>query len=199
MKQPRAFLFYGKSGAGKGTQAQLLKEYLEKNDKRDVLYLSTGEGARTLAKEDSFTGEKVKYISDNGLLLPAFIPIWIWTTFLKENATGEEHFIIDGLARRPHEAPVVEEAISFYGCENYDVVLLDVSDDWAVERLLERKREDDTEAEIRERLSWYETQVLPTIHFYRNSKFATVHDINGEQSIEGVHKEILEKVFDGGN
>ena len=43
----QSFIFMGRSGCGKGTQAKLLMEYLKKIDPaRDIFYLETGAGVR---------------------------------------------------------------------------------------------------------------------------------------------------------
>ncbi|MEX0917207.1 MAG: nucleoside monophosphate kinase [Candidatus Paceibacterota bacterium] len=198
--EPRAFLLYGKSGAGKGTQAELLKTYLRENDpKRNVLSLSTGEKVRALAKQNSHSAELIKEVMESGGLMPAFVPVMIWASLFIENASGDEHFLLDGLTRRPEEAPVLEGALLFYERVPYDVIVINVSDEEATKRLLGRGRLDDRSEEIKRRLNWYEELVVPTIDFFRESEHARVHDIHGEQSEEDVYKEILNVLFNDKN
>ena len=81
--QNHAFIFYGISGSGKGTQAKLLIEYLQKNDpSREVIYIETGARIRSfIADTSGHTRDMVKNILDKGGLLPEFIPIWLHLNF----------------------------------------------------------------------------------------------------------------------
>jgi adenylate kinase len=187
-------IFYGRSGAGKGTQANLLKEHLEKNDpEHKVIYIETGTELRKIvAEEDNFTSKLTKKIIESGKLMPAFMPIMAWGSILKERLTGNEHIIFDGIARRLHEAHIVQGAFDFYSRENPKIFVIDVSREWAFEHLKSRGRSDDTDEEINKRLDWYDENVVPAIEqFRKNDKFQVI-EINGEQSIEEVHKNVLE-------
>ncbi len=44
------------------------------------------------------------------------------------------------------------------------------------------------------RMGWFETDVLPALEIYRNDPRYRVLHINGNQTIEDVHKEIVEKL-----
>ncbi len=192
---PQTFIFFGRSGSGKGTQALLLKKYLEATDpEKKVLYIETGERIREFIQESNTTSRMVKEVIDRGGLLPVFLPVWIWTDFLIRRFTGVEHLILDGLSRRISEAPVLDGALKFYGRSRPFVVLLTVSREWSRGRLLNRGRKDDTTKDIDARLEWYDSNVLPTIEFFRNNPYYTIIEINGEQPIEVVTKELLEKV-----
>jgi adenylate kinase family enzyme len=68
-----------------------------------------------------------------------------------------------------------------------------VSHEWATDKLLKRGREDDNKEEIENRLNWYYQNVVPALNFFRNDSYYKFLPINGEQTIEEVHKEILEK------
>ena len=194
--KPQTIIFYGSSGAGKGTQAKLLKKYIEEKDTtRKVLYIETGALLREFVKEDNFTSSLTDGMLEEGKLLPSFIPIWVWTDFLIKNYTGNEHLVWDGLARRLHEAVVVDSAIEFYKRENLKIIVLNISKEESTARLRARGRSDDIDEEdIKNRLSWYETEVVPTINFFRENEKYTIIDINGEQSIEEVQSEIREKL-----
>src|SRR3989338_9488598 len=124
--KPKAFLIFGRSGSGKGTQANLLKEYLEKETKKKVLYIETGERFREFKNGDSLSSRLAKDIIEHGRLMPEFLPIWIWADFLVKNFTGEEYIITDGLSRRADEAPVLDSAMKFYGIEPF-VICINVS------------------------------------------------------------------------
>jgi adenylate kinase family enzyme len=146
-------------------------------------------------KKDNYTGKLTKDIINSGELLPEFLPIWMWSDFLIDNfKTGKENLILDGLARRVDEAPVLDKALKFYNRRKPEVIILNVSHEWGVERLLKRGRHDDHEEHIKKRIEWYDTNVVPTIEFFRNNPDYTVHEINGEQTIEEVHEEIIKKI-----
>ena len=72
--------------------------------------------------------------------------------------------------------------------------MLNVNKDEAKKRMLLRKRVDDSKESIEKRLAWYEDDVLPAIEYYRKHDYYNVIDIDGEQSVEDVHKEIIAKV-----
>jgi adenylate kinase family enzyme len=53
---------------------------------------------------------------------------------------------------------------------------------------------DDKSEDIAKRLAWYNTDVVPTIEYYKNNPRYKFIQIDGEQSIEDTHKEILSKL-----
>lgn len=192
---PQTFIFFGPSGSGKGTQAKLLQEELKKKDpNRNILYIETGQKFRDLALGDSFTAKEINKIIDHGDLLPEFLPIYVWTGFMMENITGDEHIFMDGLSRQPNEAPVLDSAMRFYKREIPFVISINVSDEWATGLLKNRGRSDDTDAEIKKRLDWYHKNVVLAITYFKNNPHYKFIPINGERSIEEVHQEILEKI-----
>ena len=122
------------------------------------------------------------------------MPVWIWAGLFVDNYTGNEHIITDGLARRARESPVLDSALRFYKRASPDVVIIDVSDKWASDRLFRRGRYDDNQEEITKRLKWYEDNVAPAIKFFENnSDYYKIHHINGEQTIEEVHRAVVAK------
>ena len=191
----KVFIFFGRSGSGKGTQAELLVDYLkEKDSDRKVIYIETGQEFREFIQRDNFTSNKVKGILDDGGLLPEFLPIWIWTSALVREYTGDNNIVFDGISRRAPEASVVDGALDFYDFNERYVVYLNVSNEWSKERMFERGRYDDNEHDIANRLSWYEENVAPVVEIFRKNDKYTFLDINGEQSIDDVHKAIISAI-----
>ncbi len=189
--QPRTVIFYGRSGSGKSTQLGLLKDALtQKDPERSIFYIQTGDEFRKFIGEDSYTSTLARKIADTGGLQPAFLPIWIWTGMLVTNMKGNEHFFCDGLVRRYPEALVFDSAMQFYKRERPDVVNINVSEEWATERLKERGRHDDTSGAIAKRLDWFETEVIPAIHYFRENDYYNFIDVNGEQTREDVFRDI---------
>ena len=191
----KVFIFFGRSGSGKGTQAELLIDYLkEKESDRKVIYIETGQEFREFIQRDNFTSNQVKKILNDGGLLPGFLPIWIWTSALVREYTGDNNIVFDGISRRAPEAPVVDGALDFYNFEERYIVHLNVSNEWSKKRMLGRGRYDDNEDDIANRLSWYEENVAPVVEIFRKNDKYTFLDINGEQSIDDVHKAIISAI-----
>lgn len=186
----RAVVFFGRSGCGKGTQAKLLAELL-KNQNREVLYIETGSALRELAKQGNLVGKNIDNILKEGKLIPVFIPIWIWTEFITKNFTGKEDMILDGVCRRLEEAVALDSSFDFYKIENPNIILMNVSKEWSFARMMERKRADDIPEKINNRLSWYEKDVVPATNYFRNKPGYNFIEINGEQTIEKVHQDII--------
>lgn len=193
---PQAFIFYGLSGSGKGTQAKLLIEHLAKVEPtRETIYIETGARIRGYIGDNAgYTRDMIKNVLEKGGLLPEFVPIWLWSNLLIDRFTGKENLVLDGAARRPHESPVVEGALKFYGFENVTVVSINVSREWARERLKGRGRYDDSDDDIDRRFDWYEKNTKPAADYFRKLPGVKFLDINGDRSIEEVHKDIIKKL-----
>lgn len=194
--KPETFIFIGPSGCGKGTQAELLIEYLKENDSREIFYLESGEKIRKFLASESYSGKLSKELYEKGILQPEFLAVWIWADILIENLKGGEHLIVDGTPRKLREAKAFDTAIRFYKREGTHVIFINVSKNWSRDRLEERGRKDDKmKGDIERRLDWYEKEVTPTIEYLKNDPNYRFHEINGEQSIEQVHGEIIKKIF----
>ncbi len=186
------YAFIGKSGSGKGTQAELLQAYFKKkNPDQPVLWFGSGEHLRDIAKGESYTAELVREYLGNGLLIPEFLIISVWADFFITHLKKNEQVILDGTPRKIDEAHILDGAAEFYRAK-LTVIYIDVSREWAMDKLLKRGRADDTKESINERLAWYEKDILPTIEFYKNHPKHIFLDINGEQTIEEVHEDIIE-------
>ncbi len=196
LSKPYTFLFIGRSGCGKGTQAELLKKYLEEKDQRPVLYLYAGDKMRKLTEEEkTFTSQLANEIFLVGDKQPNFLAIWAWSNDLVEKMEPEMHLIFDGCPRAVEEALILDETFKFYKREIIKPILVDVSREWAMDKLLKRKRFDDTREKIDNRLDYYEKYVRPAIDYYDEQSKNKVIRVNGEQTIEEVHQEIIKKVF----
>lgn len=175
----------GIQGSGKSTQGNLLAKKLK------VPYLSTGHILRELAKERSPKGRYIKETINAGVLLPDSRMIPIVEGYLQRDEY-KEGFILDGFPRTVHQAEV------FNG--NVDKVLyLDVSDREALWRLSYREEDEDAEDRndetllaIRKRIELFHKHTEPVLEFYQKKHMLI--KINGEQSIEAIHKEILHKL-----
>lgn len=186
----RAFVFFGRSGCGKGTQAKLLGDFL-KSKGRGIIFVETGSTFRGLSQKENIVGQNIKEILKNGLLIPVFLPIWIWTGIIVDNFSGQEDIILDGVCRRYEEAVALNSLFDFYKIEKPNIILMNVSKDWSYTRMMERKRADDTPDKIQNRLNWYEKDVVPSIEYFKGKDGYNFIEINGEQTIENVHEDII--------
>jgi adenylate kinase family enzyme len=191
---PQTFLFFGRSGCGKGTQAKLLIDLLQKaTPDKKTFYIETGQRLREFSQEIGLSAKLTADTMASGGLLPSFIPIWIWTNYFVRHMTGDEHLVLDGLSRRAYEAPILGDALQFYNRPTPTVIIVNVSRAWAKDRLTNRGRADDSKLDIEARLDWYDTNVVPAIDYFKQNAYYRVIEINGEQPIEAVHAEILAK------
>ncbi|MEK7601702.1 MAG: nucleoside monophosphate kinase [Patescibacteria group bacterium] len=188
--QPLTLLFFGSQGAGKGTQVQMLVDYLKKHTKNDVIRIDMGHELRTLRDTGTYAGKLTGEVIDAGHRMPDFMPVYLQTKKLVENLTGEEHVIADGLARGADQTRAFDDAMNFFKRDNFQIISIELSEESVVKRLLARGRNDDTEQGIRNRLGWYKTDVLPQLELLK-SRGRTVHVIDGEPDVETIHKSIL--------
>lgn len=188
-----AYIFYGKAGSGKGTQALLLKQELESQGKK-VLYIETGNLFRNFVSENkTYAATRTREIIDVGDLMPPFFPIYLWAHELIQNFDGTQDVIFDGAARRIEEAQILSSALSFFKFEKVSVFEIDIKDDTAVTRILSRNqgRADDSDAsKVSEKMIWYRDNVMPAIEFWKANSQVKVFQIDGEPQIEKVFKSL---------
>jgi len=193
----QAFIFIGRYGSGKGTQADLLMKYLrERDQEHPVLYMYTGNEFRKFMNEGkTYTARLSREVVEKGILMPEFMASYIWEKMLVDYYTGKEHIIFDGSPRKLLEAQMMESVFPFYGLGKPHVIYLDVEHDESHKRLTLRAqssgRVDDSQRAIETRKQEYEQHVLPVIEFYKTTPNAIFLDIDGEQTIEKVHEDIV--------
>lgn len=199
---PHTIIFMGRSGSGKGTQVELLKTYLQGvQPNTTVLHVETGTLFRELIAQDSVTARLANNIYQSGGKKYDFLAIDLIVEFLKKNYSGAETLFFDGAPRSLSEAVLLDNMLEFY--ERFDstkytkavVIHVDVEKEWAIDKLVKRGRSDDNEMEkIQNKMSWFDADVKPAIGYLKeNPNFNFIH-INGEQTVEQVHAEILSKL-----
>ena len=189
----QAYIFIGRSGCGKGTQVDLLIEQLKKQGE-NVFNLETGSKFREFVKGDGYSNKLAKEVGEKGGLQPEFLAVFMWAKAITDGLKEGDILVLDGVARKILEAKLLDTVFEFLGYEKPTIVFMNVSRQWSEERLLGRGRDDDATQEIKKRLDWYDTDVEPVIEWYKNNPDYNFLDINGEQTIEEVHGEIMEKV-----
>jgi adenylate kinase len=207
-------ILLGAPGAGKGTQAEYLKE------KFSIPQISTGDMLRAAVKAGSPLGQKVKSVMEGGGLVTDEIII----NLINERIVQDDcvnGFLFDGFPRTIVQAEALEKAkISI------DLVLeINVPDSEIVRRLSGRRvhpasgrvyhienkppkisgkddvtgedliqRDDDKEATVLERLSVYHKQTLPLVKYYqhaeKNSTNLRFASVSGVGEIEAIRKKL---------
>ncbi len=185
---PLNFILFGRSGSGKGTQAELLaKEF------PNMLRLSSGDLMRHLAKEDTDAGKMIKEALKTGGLPFAKIASTLWMHKIAYELKESQGLICDGFPRRVEEAEDLYEFLKWLKrIDDIKVFLINISREEAFKRLIERGRADDHAKAINERLDWFDEFVMPAVTFF--DKKGLLIEINGEQSIEKIHEDILVKI-----
>jgi adenylate kinase len=184
-------VLFGPPGAGKGTQATLLKE------KYNLLHISTGDVFRFNIKNKTELGILAKSFMDKGDLVPDEVTINMLKAEVNKNADANG-FIFDGFPRTQSQAIALDEFLAEKGEQINGMVALEVSEDLLVERLLERGktsgRTDDTdENKIRNRFNEYNTKTAILKDFYQAQ--GNYYGINGIGDIEDITAR-LSNVFD---
>jgi len=193
--KPQSFIFIGRSGSGKGTQADLLIEYLKDKDPgHEVLHIESGKELREFIKGPSYTEQVTKKLYDGGGLIPEFVVVYLWAGMLIARFTGNEHLVFDGMPRKVHEAGALNSIFGFYGLSKPWIINIDISPEESTKRLLARKRFDDVQEEIDKRLAWYETDVVPTMKYYDGNPRYNLLKIDGGRPVEEIHADIVKKL-----
>ena len=203
-------ILLGAPGAGKGTQAEILKEKL------GIPTISTGNILREAVKNETPLGLEAKGYMESGKLVPDTLVISIIEERLKQDDCTKG-FILDGFPRTIPQAEALEEG----GVRIDKALEIGVSDDVIISRLSGRRvcqgcgapyhmisnpppadgicpkcgaaivtRKDDLPETIKHRLEVYHEQTEPLKHFYgEKGKLAVV---NGENGIEETTRLSLE-------
>ncbi len=125
-------ILIGPPGAGKGTQAKRMIDRLE------VPQISTGDMFRAAVKDGTPMGVKAKEYMDKGALVPDEVVIGVVDErFQKPDA--KKGFILDGFPRTIDQAKALDGLLDKLGIKLDHVVVIEVPDDYLVERLTGRR------------------------------------------------------------
>ena len=212
-------ILLGGPGAGKGTQANLVKE------KFQIPQISTGDMLRAALKAGTELGKKAKGFMDSGALVPDDVIIGLVKERIQESDC-ENGFLFDGFPRTIPQADAMKEA----GVAIDAVVDIDVPDEEIIKRMGGRRvhlasgrtyhimfnppkeegkddvtgedlvqRDDDQEETVRKRLEVYHEQTEPLIDYYKTWESSGKSEAPHYIRIEGVGKveEIRDQIFSG--
>lgn len=193
--QPQTFVFFGIVGSGKGTQVKLLMEFLKKKDGREQLYVGTGEIFRKILESGSEDASGLKELVHSGKLISDEITNNLVEKKVNSELTPEKHLIFDGYPRTLGQSKYFEELLASKKREGVKIIYIELSEAEATKRNLLRGRHDDTEEGLKKRFDEYKNNVIPAMSYFQGKNGYEIYTINGEQSVEDVHKEIINKIW----
>ncbi len=189
MNTQKTILFFGIVGAGKGTQVELLQKYLKEHN-TESLYIYPGNEYRTISGQDTYISKRVKETMDSGTLLPDSLTDGLVVSLLMSKYTGKEVLILDGYPRSLRQSETLADMMKFYGIDEVTVLVIDISEEEAVKRMMLRGRSDDNDEGIQKRIKVYKEQVHPSLAHLQDHISVITHEINGQQTVEEVHADI---------
>lgn len=207
-------VLFGPPGAGKGTQAQLLR------DKLNLAHISSGDLFRHNLNNKTPLGLKAAEYMNQGELVPDEVTIDIVLDKVL-SLNSAEGFILDGFPRNRNQAEVLEKALTQRSRNIDKVVHIDVSQEELVRRLGGRyicrdcqaphsidamdlsqndtkceqcggeiyQREDDRAEAVQKRIQVYHDETVPVLDFYRDRDLLL--DVSGLNSVEIVNQDVL--------
>ena len=98
---------------------------------------------------------------------------------------------MDGGIRSLNEAKTLSDVFDFYEIDNANVFHLDVSHQWSVDKMKARHRDDDEVDIFEAKKKWFDNEVVPAISYLETNTRFKFYKINGEQSVEQVHSDVI--------
>jgi len=185
-------LLLGPQGAGKGTQAKRI------SNEYGAPHIATGDILRSAIADRTELGRRVAPIVESGRLVPDDLMIELIRDRLGAEDT-ELGFVLDGFPRTLAQADALEPMLREIGKQLSVVLVLQLSEDVAVERLLRRAelegRTDDTPETIRTRLGLYRRETEPLVEWYRiRSRVVPIHGDRTENEVFAEIQQALTQV-----
>ena len=184
-------VLFGPPGAGKGTQANLIK------DTYNLVHLSTGDMFRSHIKNATDLGTLAKSYMDKGHLVPDEVTIKMLNAEVEKNPDAAG-FIFDGFPRTHAQAAALDALLETKNTTIHGMIALEVPDEVLVTRLVERgkasgRSDDANETIIRERIAEYyrKTDVLKEYYLAQN-KYSGIDGVGTIKDIAGRITKTLE-------
>jgi len=203
-------ILLGPPGAGKGTQAERLREDF------GLPHIATGDILRAEVAEGTALGERAREYMDDGDLVPDELIVEMMTRRVAAD-DARDGFLLDGFPRNVQQADALEHALSEQGRMLTAALLMEVPDEEVVRRLAGRRvcvknpthiyhvefdppkhegicdqdgarliqREDDREETLRHRLEVYHAQTEQLIAYY--DRTGLLRRFDGTRGADEVH------------
>jgi adenylate kinase len=206
----------GAPGSGKGTQAKLLSEKLA------IPQISTGDLFRQEMAAQTDLGESIRETMKSGNLVDDETTMKVFKKRLSQKDC-QSGAILDGIPRTLKQAEMLEELFEQLEISLDFALYIDLPEDEIMRRITGRwtckeqghvyhevynppknpgicdidsselfQREDQQPKVVKERIAVYKKNTEPLVSFYYEKDLLLT--VNGEQSIEDVHQEIMEKL-----
>ncbi len=179
-------ILFGPPGAGKGTQAEFLR------DNYNLHHISTGDMLRAAIKEGTPLGLEAKKFVESGGLVPDEVIIGLVGEVLAKDKAAGKGFLLDGFPRTLAQAEALDVLFGELGIDDVTIVMLEAPEEELIQRMIKRGlasgRADDTEDTIRHRLTVYHNQTSPVKAHY--DKTRGVKQVNGLGNVEEITERI---------
>ena len=174
-------VFVGPPGAGKGTQAQRLKDHL------GITHLSTGDMLREAHQAGTELGQQAASFFQVGKLVPDDVVVGIVAERLAQ-PDCVDGCLFDGFPRTVSQAKVLDAMLAENSMPLDLVVAIEIPHEVVFQRLANRGRPDDTVATVQERLGQYHSLTEPLADYY--DRQGILRRVDGTGSPEQVFERI---------
>ena len=188
----KKIIFFGPPGAGKGTQAKIVSEFL------NVSHLSTGDILRKKLLDNDDLSKKLKSIMSSGNLVSDDILNSIVSLRLKNET--ERGFILDGYPRTLTQSKFLNNFLQETSTSLTHIFDIQINFETLKNRILirssEEGREDDNINVIETRYKEYLNSTQKVSNTYKDNYSSIYYEIDGSQQIQEITikiKDIIKK------
>jgi adenylate kinase len=194
--KPHTFIFVGRSGSGKGTQIEVLKNYLiNQNSDVKIRQIVMGEIFRSFFSGTGFIQKVAKEVSmERGQFQPDFLTNALFINEAIKQTEEDAILFFDGFPRTKEQLSIIKEFLIYIKRDNPVIINIDVSRESVKERMLLRERADDKEEAINNRLNEFDRLTVPMLEEVKNDSFFKYIEVDGEGTIEDIHHRLIEKL-----
>ena len=183
-------VLFGPPGAGKGTQAEKLKNHYK------LVHLSTGDILRAEKAAGTQLGMEAKAYADRGELVPDAVVINIIASQLDKNSRAGG-FIFDGFPRTTTQAEALDMMLAEKKTAITMTIALEVDDEELTKRIIMRGRQsgradDQNEEIVKTRIREYNLKTAPLKEYY--SKQGKLYSVNGIGEIDDITQALFKTI-----